>query len=376
MTPSFRTFPSAGLSLAALPALALALATQAGAQTICDWPRMTINYASSQPQDSALNTGLHWWADEMARLSGGAITVNTYHAGSLVGAAELMPAASDGRVEMSYFAAVINPDRWPLWHFQGVPFQTEDPGAAMWAWYEMYRSHDLYRQEWRRNNVHNLMQLSLPPAILGLSQPVDGVEGLRGKRLRMVGLGAAALQALGIETVAGSPVELYTSIQRGVFDGYGAFPFDIVHTQGLHEVAPYMYDLGIGHYASATVGVNLDWWESLDPDLQRIMTEVSETFMREHAVATTVAAEAAGCERMLAGGAQITIFDAETRSAIRETIGDAAINVWRNEARAAGYADAQIDDFVSTFLGHYERLKAESDYENGARRCAELAATR
>jgi TRAP-type C4-dicarboxylate transport system substrate-binding protein len=348
----------------------------AGTFAIAQDNKMTISYASSQPENSALNAGLIWWADEVARQTDGAVKVTAYHSGSLVGALELMPAAADGRVEMSYFAAVINPDRWPLWHFQGVPFQTEDPGAAMWAWYDLYQTNDLYRQEWERNNVHNLMQLSLPPAILGLSQPIESVEGLRDKRLRMVGLGAAALQALGIETVAGSPVELYTSIQRGVFDGYGAFPFDIVHTQGLHEVAPYMYDLGIGHYAAASIGVNLDWWNSLNPELQKIMTEASETFMREHAVNTTVNAEAAGCEKMLEGGAKITIFDEATRAGIRATIGESSIDTWRNEALAAGYTEDQLDDFLKSYMALYEKHLASSTYENGARLCAERAASR
>lgn len=346
--------------------LACAATVRVQAQQAADWPEMTLTYASSLPEASALNAGLRWWASEIEKRTGGAVTVDTFYAGSLLGAAELLPGAADGRVDMAYVSGVINPDRWPLWHLQGVPFQTDDPAGQMWAWYELYQSNEAYRAEWENNNVHNLMQLALAPAVMGLSEPVDSVAGFENKRVRMVGLGAAALQELGMETVAISPVELYTSIQRGVVDGYGAFPFDLVHTQKLQEVAPATYEIGIGHYAAASIAVNRDMWNGLDPALRELMTEVAEEYMTEHALATVLQAEAEACEQLLAGGAQITVL----ADSVDEEIGDASVGLWREQAIAAGHEGAEVDAFFDAYMSAYTARTEASDYENGAQRCA------
>lgn len=335
-----------------------------------EWEKMNIVYASSLPEDSALNAGLQWWASELEKRTDGAITVEAHYSGSLVGAAELLPAVRDGRVDLAYVAAVINPAEWPLWAMSGVPFETSDPAGQMWAYQELYDKNEAYRKEWEKNGVHNMMQLALSPAVTGFKEPVEDVGDLAGRRVRMVGYAAAALNAVGMQTVALDPAELYESIERGVVDGYGAFPFDIVHTQGLHEVAPNMYDLGIGHYSASAYAANLDWWRSLDPKVQDLMTEVAKEYQTEQAIDVVMKAEQAACDAV-SKNAKVVVLDKAQQDEIKTRAGTAALDLWLKEATSRGVDEKAATAFHDEFLAAYDKYQGESDYKSGLQACAE-----
>lgn len=334
-----------------------------------EWPEMTITFSSALPQ-GGLNLGFEWWADELERRTDGAITTDRHYGASLMGATDTLSALSGQRIEAGYTAAAYFPGEFPLWNVAGVPFQTDDPVAQVRAMYEMYQENEAFRAEWDRQGVRMLLLQPLPHATMGLNEPIDSVDDLRGKRLRMVGFVASALQELGVETVALPPEELYEGIQRGVVDGYGAWPFDIIPMSGLHEVAPYKYDIGYGHYASAAIMVSERWWDSLDPKVQDLMTEIAEEFMFEAGLPQVVDLEQEACDVIREAGGSITIFDDAQVSEIEERVGDASVQSWLTAAKNRGVDEDTAVAFRNDWRAKYEGYKGEVAYESGMEACA------
>lgn len=340
--------------------------TQASAE---DWPTMNITFSSALPE-GGLNLAFEWWADELERRTDGAITTSRHYSASLMGAGATLPALSRQRIEAGYMAAAYFPGEYPLWNVAGVPFQTDDPVAQVRAFYELYHENEAFRAEWERNGVHLLVLQPLPHGIMGSREPINSVDDLQGKRLRMVGYVAAALEELGVETVGLRPEELYESIQRGVVSGYGAWPFDLIPVSALHEVAPYKYDLGFGHYASAAIGVSKRWWDSLDPKVQDLMTEIAEEFMFESGLPLIVQMEEDACDRILEHGGSVTVFSDEDIATMEELVGTASVDRWLAAATQRGIDEQVAIEFREQFLEKYEDYKGQVPYESGAQACA------
>lgn len=333
------------------------------------WPRIQMTFSSALPQ-GGLNLGFEWWADELERRTDGAITTSRHYSASLLGATATLPALASQRIEVGYMAAAYWPGEFPLWNVAGIPFQTGDPVAQVRAFYQMYEENEAFRAEWERNGVHLILLQPLPHGALGVRRPLASVDDLAGQRLRMVGFVAAALERLGVETVGLRPEELYEAIQRGVVDGFGAWPFDIIPPSGLHEVAPYIYDIGMGHYASAAIGVSKRWWDSLEPRVQQLMTEIAEEFMFEAGLPLVMQMEADACEIILASGGSVEAKPEDQVALVRERVGDASAERWLAGAVERGIAEDVALAFRADFLAKYEAHVGQTDYVSGMAACA------
>jgi len=131
-----------------------------------------------------------------------------------------------------------------------------------------------------------------------------------------------------------------------------------------------VYDLGIGHYASAAIVMNLDLWNSLDPDLQALMTELAEEFMFEAAIPLVAEMESEACDAILAANGTVTVFPAAEVEAARATIGDASLNRWRTAAVTSGVSEADVDAFRAEWLRRYESFVGQVPYTSGMAACA------
>lgn len=349
--------------------LTTALAVSGAVKASEEWPDISITYSSALPE-GGLNLGFEWWADELERRTDGAISSSRHYSASLMGAIPTLPALAGHRIEAGYMAAAYFPGDFPLWNVAGVPFQTYDPVAQVRAFYELYKENEAFRAEWDRNGVHLLLLQPLPHGIMGSREPIENASGLEGTRLRMIGYVAAALEELGVETVGLRPAEVYESIQRGVVSGYGAWPFDLIPVSGLHEVAPYHYDLGFGHYASAAIGVSKRWWDSLDPNVQDLMTEVAEEFMFESGLPLVVDMEKSACDRILESGGTVTVFSDDDIENMEKRVGTVSVDRWLAAVENKGIDEQTALEFRKQFLDKYEHHEGEMAYESGARMCA------
>ena len=134
-------------------------------------------------------------------------------------------------------------------------------------------------KELERFNVRIIATYPFPAQVFFCREPITSLADVKGRRVRTPG----GSQNDFIQSIGGQPVaigfpEVYSALERGVVDcavtgtatGNGA---------RWYEVTKHMYVLPV-QWGVAAYGVNLGWWNKLDPAvrdfLQKVMNEVQE----------------------------------------------------------------------------------------------------
>lgn len=113
--------------------------------------------------------------------------------------------------------------------------------------------------------------------------PVRTLEDLKGKKIRATGLSAKTLKALGAAPEGMPQSEAYEALAKGVVQG-NLGPIEVLKGWKQAEVTknltltPFLYN------TLFFVTMNLDKWNSLEPDLQKAIEKVNEKFFDEVAM--------------------------------------------------------------------------------------------
>ncbi len=134
-------------------------------------------------------------------------------------------------------------------------------------------------KELERFNVRIIATYPFPAQVFFCRDPIASLADVKGRRVRTPGGSQNDfIQAIGAQPVAIGFPEVYGALERGVVDcavtgtatGNGA---------RWYEVSRHLYTLPV-QWGVAAYGVNLAWWNRLDPAvrdfLQKVMTEVQE----------------------------------------------------------------------------------------------------
>jgi len=122
-----------------------------------------------------------------------------------------------------------------------------------------------------------------PGIVYSTEKPVRVLEDLEGLVLRSTGVGAAIAEALGATGYAASQGEAYELMTKGVIDG-SMTPMEPLLGWNQAEVVKYVTNCyEIGYTTDFIVVMNLDKWNSLPSNIQKVFTEVSEEWAEKHA---------------------------------------------------------------------------------------------
>ncbi len=160
------------------------------------------------------------------------------------------------------------------------------------------------------------------PFHLYLNKPIDKPD-LHGLTIRVTPIYRAFFTALGANLVQTAPGEVYTSLERGVIDGYG-WPIQGIFDLGWQEKTKYRVDPGF-YVVDVNFLVNLDTWNKKLNDkqralLQRIAIEIEATN------ADNAAINAAEKKKQAEAGIKTIAFEGKEQE------------TWLHTAREAGWA--------------------------------------
>ena len=322
----------------------------------------TLRVATYVPEHSASATSLMKWGSDVTEMTNGELEFQFFWSGSLLKPADTAQGVRDGRADIGLVAQVYIPSRLPLSTVDSVPFMTANVRAFGHAFVDMYDSSEAMRKEYADNGLHMLLFAPADENMFYSKTALNGVDDLKDKRIRAIGLGGPALQAVGANAVAISQTEVYEGLNKGVLDATSGATMDLGVDFGFHTVAPYMIDPNYGIYASGSYSINKDVYDGLSNEVRAVLDEMAGKFLDDYFFPDMQEAAADRCKKALDSGATVIVWDAAETGKWRAAVGDTARNIWLESANKTG-ADAEA------FLAEYEALvrKHEAAMEwNGA----------
>jgi TRAP-type transport system periplasmic protein len=232
-------------------------------------------FSGALPSHDQLSRMLEEWCRDLERRSGGKIKTTLYPGGILTPAPQIFDSVTTGITDIGFGPMGVTPGQFPLTEIMELPLGIENAS-------EMTRlSNDFYRafKPGEFDRVKVLFFMSASPGLLHTKKPVRRLEDLRGMKIRCLGGNASkVLEALGAIPIVISTGDTYDALRKGIVDGVVA-AWDSLETLKWGEVLPYTtvsYHAAVG--APGCVVMNREIWESLPPDIQNIIDEMSEEY--------------------------------------------------------------------------------------------------
>lgn len=289
------------------------------------------------PQAPAHTEMLEPWAQRIEQASGGRIDIEIFPAMSLGGKPpELIRQVRDGVVDIVWTVNGYTPGLFPRTEVFELPFiHTNDPAATNLAMNDLFEEHLAEEFDGLKvlfNHVH------AGQAIHTVDAEVRSPDDMRGLKMRIpTRTGAWAIEALGANP-AGMPVpDLPQALSKKVVDG-ALIPWEIIPALKLQDLTQYQIE---GHdkarFGTTTfqVSMNLDRWNGLPEDIQRIfldnsgeewLAEVGEIWRKSDDAGIEIAQKA--------GNTHVVLSEEET-AAFREAL-EPVVQRWIEEVSAKG----------------------------------------
>ena len=241
-----------------------------------------LRFQSSDPAGNPNFELQQAWAERVATLTGGRVTVEMLPVGSIVQHTETQDAVAagiiDGHVtDTSYFTG-----KDAAFGLIANPVGAYGSPAEMLNFIEYGGGKELMNE---LLNPYGLQFIgaTTPGLEAFISKvPLTGVADLKGLKMRAPeGLVQNVFLAAGAAPVNLPGSEVFTSLDKGVIDAADYTVFSTNHQQGMHDVAHHPVYPGFHSMPLVEVSINKGTWDSMPADVQSILEISVRDFARD-----------------------------------------------------------------------------------------------
>lgn len=217
------------------------------------------------------------WAKEIEKRTGGKVQITMYYGGTLTPADKCYDGVVKGISDIGFSVLAYTRGRFPLTEVSDLPLGIKSGLVATKVINEYYKK--FKPKEF--DDVKVMYLHGHGPGILHTKKPVNKLEDLKGMKIRCTGMAAKIVAALGATPVAMPMGETYDALSRGVVDGSMA-PQEALQGWKWGEVVKYTIEnFGSSYSTGMFVVMNKEKWNSLPPDIQRIIEQVNEEYIEK-----------------------------------------------------------------------------------------------
>jgi TRAP-type C4-dicarboxylate transport system substrate-binding protein len=255
-----------------------------GAASAADAP-VNLRFSFWVPPAHPLVKATQAWADDIAKQSGGSLTVTIYPSQQLGKAFDHYDMARDGIVDMAYVNPGYQPGRFPVIAVGEIPFTFGDArkgSEALDKWYRGYAGTEM-------KDTHFCMAFIHDPGTLHTKKKITSPSEIKGLKVRPAqGTIGELVTELGGTNVQASAPEAREVLARGVADAI-TFPWGSLYLFGIDKVVKYhIYN------------VNKDKYNSLSPAQRAVLDSHCTTEWAVKLAGVWGDFEAAGRQKALA----------------------------------------------------------------------------
>lgn len=223
------------------------------------------------------------WVEDLETMSGGRLKIDVQAPGSIVAPFEQLDAVNDGVLDLGFsWGGYWMGKNSALGLFASLP--AGSTGLTTWmflAWVYEGGGLELYQEIFDKMGFDVkafIVQGDFPEPLGWFNQEIKSVDDFAGVKYRAGGVGALVYEEMGM-TVAQLPGgEILPALEKGLIDGAEWSDPHADKIKGFQDVVKYYHLPGMHQTAAATeVLFNKDVWDSLPPDLQRMVEVVSRS---------------------------------------------------------------------------------------------------
>jgi len=223
---------------------------------------------------------LESWGKDLEKRTNGRVKVNYYPAGTLVPAAQSYDAVTKGISDVGNHVLGYTVGRFPLTEILDLPLGYPNntvPTKLANAFYAKFKPKEF-------NDVKVLWFHAQSPGIIHTkTKPINKLEDLKGMKMRTYGSNARLMSLLGGTPVAMTMPEVYDALSRGVAEGLMC-AYEATEGFRFGEQLKYSTENFATSYSAVFVLVmNKDKWNSMPPDIQKIIDAMSSEYIEKYA---------------------------------------------------------------------------------------------
>lgn len=236
------------------------------------------------------------------------------YGGAIAGVAETLEAVQNGILDIGSYCICFEPAKLFLHNFPYyAPFGPQDSEQEMRAVRATYDAVPWLTEQFTAEYDQVLLGLhGWDNYHLGTTFEWDSVDDLQGVKIGGAGPNLPWLEFVGAVPVQSTLPDGYLSLQTGVYDGWLMFPSAYLGFK-FYEPAPYYTLIGFGAMGVNALTMNKRKFDSLPPEVQKILMEVGRAY-EEQSGASNNARQEAGLKGLADKGAIIKRLDPSVRA--------------------------------------------------------------
>lgn len=214
------------------------------------------------------------FADKVKERTGGRVEIEIFHSQQLFGGKEEFGALERGDIDMSAPMDTYNTGSVPELGIASMPFLWPNPramqkslDAGLW---------DLGVTQAMENRGVKVLNVAAggPYQLYGKGFEIRKPSDLKGKKIAVSGTAASrAMELVGASPTSMSSGDLYVALQRGTIDATSR-PLITGIGRKLYEVLDNVTVVNMSYFSTA-LAINMDSWNKLPADIQKIMEEAA-----------------------------------------------------------------------------------------------------
>ncbi|MDR2771730.1 MAG: TRAP transporter substrate-binding protein DctP [Clostridiales Family XIII bacterium] len=234
-----------------------------------------LTFTMHDPVTSRIGQATQVWADEVAALTDGKLTIEIFGSGTLAPGPEALNFVMDGTADIGWLYTMFYPGQFPLTEVVALPMNgpTHPAQTAQVLW-DLYDTTPELQTE--LSKVHVLLMYGNPANFISTKKgPINTLADIRGLKLRCpAGAMTEVMKLWGAAPEVVPPGDTYDQLAKDVIGGT-SWEWQGLEAFKLYEQLDYyMEDMPI-YEGVFVVGMNNEKWAALDPAYQQVLSDTT-----------------------------------------------------------------------------------------------------
>jgi TRAP-type mannitol/chloroaromatic compound transport system substrate-binding protein len=223
------------------------------------------------PSAHAVHVATEEWAEDVARMTGGRLTIEISPGGAVVPPGEMIDAVTNGILDGMATSSVYFAGRDRAFAVLGDLIAGYQDWTHALAFCEYGGGKELYRELYAQYGAYTIGCGNSGVESLVAAKPIRSIDDFQGVKIRSPeGMAAELFRRIGASPVALPPTEVFTSLDRSVIDAADYSSYAMNASLGFHKIAknPILHFHSLPIYE---ITVNKAKWDAQPEDIQAIL---------------------------------------------------------------------------------------------------------